>query len=162
VEVVCWSDLHTAGTKFRIHVLVSDDLDTTVAQGQVYPFADQRLVARIFRVDGHGGITEQCLRTGGGDGNKVITVFSFDTICQRVLEVPEETVVFFRQYFQIGNGGVQFGIPVHQAVATVNQTFVIQTDKNFLNGCRQPRVHCEALTGPVDGTTQTTDLLGNH
>jgi hypothetical protein len=68
---------------------------------------------------------------------------------QRVTEVPQEAVFFFRQHFQIRHGGVQFRVPVHQAVAAVDQALVIQLDEHALHGGGEAGVHGEALAAPV-------------
>ncbi len=54
---------------------------------------------------------------------------------------------------------MQFRIPVNQTIAAIDQTLVIEADKHFFHGRRQPFVHGEAFTCPVDGTTQAADLL---
>jgi len=51
--------------------------------------------------------------------------------------VPHEAVFFFLHYFQVGYGGVQFRVPVHQTFAAIDQTFVEQTHKCCGDGTRQ-------------------------
>ena len=53
------------------------------------------------------------------------------------------------------------GIPVHQALTSVDQAFLVQTDKDFGDGLGQAFVHGKALTGPIGGGTQAAQLLSD-
>ncbi len=68
-------------------------------------------------------------------------------------------VVIF--HFQIGDCGVQLGVPVNQALATVDQAILMQPHEGFLYGVRQARIHGEAFARPVHRGTQTADLTGD-
>ncbi len=64
-------------------------------------------------------------------------------------------------HFQIGNRSAQFRVPVYQALAAVNQVFLIQAYKDFFHRVRQAFVHGEAFTLPVHRVAETAHLTGN-
>ena len=86
------------------------------------------LVAWVFRMNHDGGIAEHGFRSCRGDGQRTTA------IGQRIANMPEETVLFFRQHFQVRYGGVEFRVPVNETLAAVNQTFVVETDKALCHG----------------------------
>jgi hypothetical protein len=68
VEVVGRGDLDDAGAELAVDVVVGDDRDVALAQGQAHRLADQVGVALVFRVHHHGHVAEHGLGAGGGDG----------------------------------------------------------------------------------------------
>ena len=67
IRIVRGSDLDSARTKFRIHVVISDDLQLKIIPEWVIKLvADQICVAFIFRVHGDSNVTQHGLYTGGG------------------------------------------------------------------------------------------------
>ena len=48
-------------------------------------------------------------------------------------------VLLLINHFEVGNGGVQFGIPVDQAFAAINQAVFMQTHEDFFHGIRISR-----------------------
>jgi hypothetical protein len=59
--------------------------------------------------------------------------------------VPELAALFAADDLEIGDRGVEHGIPVHEAFAAVDEAFVIQPHEHFENRARQPRVHRETV-----------------
>src|SRR5690606_241847 len=115
VEVVRRGDFHAAGTELRIDVAVGDDRDAAVTKRQLDFLADEVLVALVFRVDGYGGITEQGFRTRRRDDDVALAVPGGGTVAERVAEVPEAAVLFLGDNLEIGDRGVQLGVPVDEA-----------------------------------------------
>ena len=64
-------------------------------------------------------------------------------------------------HFQVRNSGAQFRVPVYQALATVNQVFFVQANKDFFHGIGKTFVHSETLALPVNGVAETAHLAGN-
>ncbi len=143
VEVVGGRDLDAAAAEVWIDVVVGDDRDHTACQRQGDLFADQVLVTLVVRVYGHRGVAEHGLRTGGGDDDVAAAVGEW------VFEVPHVAVFFLRDDLEVGDGGVQYGVPVDQALAAVDQAFFVQADEDFAHGVRQAFVHREAFFVPV-------------
>jgi hypothetical protein len=122
--------------------------------------ADEVLVAFVFGMHHHCHVAEHGLGAGGGDGE---TGQSAHTVWfgQRIADVPHETIFFFLHHFQIGYGGVQFRIPVHQTFAAIDQAFVEQAHECFGDSFRQFLVHRKALARPVRRGAEAAHLLGD-
>ena len=161
VEVVRRGDLHAASALFHIGVFVGDDGDATTDQRQLNELADQALVAFVFRVHRYTGVAEQGFRTGGTDHDVVFTGRGFHAIGQWVAQVPHLAFDFAVLHFQVGNRGVQFRVPVDQALATVDQLVVVQADEHFLYRTVETGIHGETFGWPVYGVAQTTHLAGD-
>ncbi len=112
-------------------------------------------IALVVGVHRHRAIAEHGLGPGGGD-HKVSVA-----IRDRVADVPQEAVFFLRDHFQIGDRGVQHGIPVDQAFAAVDQSFVVKTHEGLAHRPGQPLVHGEALAGPVHRGAHAAQLPGD-
>ncbi len=82
-------------------------------------------------------------------------------IAERILQVPELAVFFFRQYFEVGQRGVQYRVPVDQALAAIDQAFVVQRFEYFQYGGRAGVVHGEDFTRPVGRIAETAHLPGD-
>ncbi len=161
VEVVGRGDLHAAGAELRVAIVVRDDRDATAYQRQLNELADQRLVALIVRVHGNGRITEHGFRAGRRDDQIVQTFSGLCAIGQRVAQVPQMALLVMVFHFEVGDCGVQLGVPVYQPLATVDQAVFVQAHEGFLNGFGQAVVHREALAAPVDRRAQATDLAAD-
>ena len=143
IKIMRRGDFDTAGTKFRIHIIVGNNRNFPVSQGQFDGFTNHILIAFIIGVNGDCGIAQHGFRTGGGDYNISAAV------TERITHMPEVAVFFFGNNFQIGYCRMQNRIPVDQTFAAVNQAFFIQADKHFLYGLGQPFVHGKTFTFPV-------------
>ena len=161
VKVVRRGDLHAAGAFFHIGVFIANDRNAAVNQRQDHEFADKVFIARIFRVNGHAGIAQHGLRSGGGDDQIIFTVSGFRAVGQRIADMPHRAFRLAVFHFQIGDSGAQFRVPVDQALAAVDQIFFIQADKDFFDGVGQAFVHGKALALPVHGVAQAAHLAGN-
>ena len=161
VEVVGRGDLHAAGAELGIAVVVGDDRDAPAQQRQFDEAADQRLVALVFRVHGHGGVAEHGFRAGGGDDQVVLAFSGFLAIGQRVAQVPQVAFLVVVFHFEVGDGGVELGVPVDQALAAIDQAVLVQAYEGFFHGFGQAVVHGEALARPVHRAAQATNLPGD-
>ncbi len=133
VEIVRRGDLHAAGAFFHIGVLITHDRNATIYQRQDQLFADQIFIAWIFRIDGNAGIAQQGFRAGGSDNQIIFAVCRGRAIRQRIADMPHRAFAFAVFYFQIGDSGAQFRVPVYQAFATVDQVLFIKAHKNFFH-----------------------------
>jgi hypothetical protein len=73
------------------------------------------LVALVFRVHHHRDVAKHRLRTRRGDRQRSAAVG------KRIADVPHEAVLFLLHHFEVGNGGHQLRIPIHQPLAAVDQ-----------------------------------------
>ena len=67
VHVMCRSHLQTASTELDVHIAVFNHRDDTVHQRHNHLVTSQPLVLRVFRIDTHGCVTHDGLRTCGGN-----------------------------------------------------------------------------------------------
>ena len=125
VEVVRRRDLDATGSEFLVDVVIRDDRDGAAGQRQFQFETDQVRVTLVARIDRDRGIAQQCFRTRGGDHHVTFAVGA------RITDVPELSVFLFRHDFEVGQGGVQHGVPVDQAFAAVDQLVVVEVDKHF-------------------------------
>ena len=124
VRVMCRCDLNAACSEFFVNVLICDNRDLTVSQRQFQHLADQILVSLILRVYCYCGITEQCFRTCSCDLYES-SFFTYD----RVVDVPEKSVLVLMLNFCIRDGSLAYRTPVDDPGTFVNVTFLIQTDE---------------------------------
>ena len=152
VGVVGGGDLHDTGALGHIGVLIADDGDFLVQQGQHHMAAVQMGVAGILTVDGHGGIAQHGLGAGGGQLQHLAGLLD------RVQQMPEAAVLLLVLHLGIRDGGVAVGAPVDHAVAAVDQAFVVQAHEHFLDSLRAAFVHGKALALPVAAAAQLLQL----
>ncbi len=145
IEIVGRGDLHTAGAEGRIHVVVGNDGNVPVAQWQAHPLSDQVRKPGILRVHRNGRVAKHGLRARGRHRDMAAVV------TERIAEMPQMPLLLLSDHLEIGNRSVQGGVPVHQALSAVNQSFTVQADEHVLYRGRQPIVHGEALARPVQG-----------
>ncbi len=161
VEIVGRGDLHAAGAEFRVAVIIGDDWDAATDQRQFDVFADQGLVAFVVRVDRDCGVTQQGFRTCGGNHQVVLAFGSLGAVGQRIAQVPQVAFLVVVFHLEVGDCRVQLGVPVDQALATVDQAVFMQAHEGFLDRFGQAVVHGEALTAPVYRRAQATDLAAD-
>ena len=128
VEIMRGGDLHHASAELLVHIVVGDDGNFAIAQRQFYFLADKMFVTLVLRMHHYGHVAQHGFRAGGGDGEVA------RTIRERVMDVPHKAVFFFLHHFQVGHRGVQFWIPVHQALAAIDQALVVEAHKGFGDG----------------------------
>ena len=149
VKVVSRRDFEATGPELPVHIIIGNDRYLSSRQRQLNLFANQVAVPVIVRVNRDGGVTQH----GLGPGCRHHEVAASRS--QRVAQVPEMALLLFGNDLQVRNRGVQGGIPVHQALAAVDQPLVVQPNEDFLYRKGQAGVHGETLPGPVHGGSQT-------
>ena len=61
--------------------------------------------------------------------------------------------------FEIGNRGLEFRVPVDEALVLVDQPLVVELHENLHDGLRQALVHREAFAAPVAGRAEALQLI---
>ena len=102
-----------------------------------------RNAGAVAITDGNRAVAKHRLRTGCRDDE--ITV----AVGEGIPEVPQLPGLSFGDDFQVGYRRVQYGIPVNQSLAAVDEPLLVQANEDFLHCLAQARVHGEALAGPV-------------
>ena len=155
VGVMGGGDLHHAGAELHVHIGVGDDGDLLVQQGQQHLLAVQVLVALVVRMDGHGGIAQHGLGTGGGQNQELVGAHN------GVLQVPEAALLVLILHLGIGDAGLAVGAPVDDALAAVDQVLVVQILEDLQHSLAAALVHGETLAVPVAGAAQLFQLAHN-
>ncbi len=121
VEVVRRRDLDRAGAGRGIGIVVGDDRNAAVDQGQDRVLADEMLVALVVGMHGDAGIAQHGLRPRGGDDDELAR-----RALDRIFEMPEMPLGLDALHLEIGDRGMQFRIPVHQPLVAVDQSVLVQ------------------------------------
>ncbi|KFB72022.1 MAG: hypothetical protein AW09_002797 [Candidatus Accumulibacter phosphatis] len=155
VEIVCGSDLDATGTKCEVHVGIGDDRDGALAERQPDHFSDQVPVTFVVGMDHHRGVAEHGFRARRGNGQRAAA------IGQRITDVPEMAWFLFLHHLEVGDRGLQYRVPVDQALAAVDQALAVEADEGFGDRPRKAGVHREALAAPVRRGAEAAHLAGD-
>src|SRR5205085_11544154 len=63
---------------------------------------------------------------------------------------------------EVGDGGLEFRVPVHQALVAVEEPLAVELDEDLEDGSAEARVHGEALVGPVARRAEPAELAGDR
>ncbi len=152
VEIMSGGDLDDARTKLRIDIRIGDDGNLAIRQRQAHHRPHPVPIAIVIGVHGDRRIPEEGLRAGRGDHDVT------GSVRQRIPEVPQRSVFLLALHFEIGQRGEQHRVPIHQALAAVDQTLGVQAHENLGNRLRQPLIHREPIASPVDRVAQAAHL----
>ena len=136
VGVVGGGDLHHAGALLHVGVLVADDGDLLVEQGQDHMAAVEMSIPGVGPVDGHGGIAQHGLGAGGGQFQGLAGLL------HRVEQMPEMALLLLVFHLGVRDGGVAVGAPVHHPVAPIDEPLVVQVAQR---PSRPPRLHPSSM-----------------
>ena len=157
VKVVRGGDFHAAGAEVHFDVFISDDGDNALSQRHVHHFAEQVAVAFVIRMHGKRTVSKDGFRAGGGDVHILpVQPLSGD---EGVTHVVHEAAFFAVLDFKVGNGGFQHRVPVHQALAAIDEAVFVQADEEGAHRAREVVVHGEALARPVERGAEAAQLL---
>ena len=120
VRVVCRSDLYASSSEFLVNILVCNYWDLSVCERKLQHFAYDIFVTVIIRVYCNCSISKKCLRTGSCDLYE-FALFSNN----RIVDVPEESVLILMLNLCIGNGGLAYRTPVDNTGSLVDVSFFI-------------------------------------
>ncbi len=113
--------------KLGIYVLVGEDLYLPLDERHLDPATDEVLVPLVLRVDDERYVAEHRLRTRGEDLGVVFSVgtgaFAVDEGVADAVELALHVLVVD---FEVRDGRAVVRAPVGDAVAAVDQTFVVQ------------------------------------
>ena len=155
VEVMGRGDFHRPRPLLGIGVVVGDDGDQAADDGQPDLLAHQVGIALVLGVHRHGGVTQHGFGPGRGHDDLA------RAILQRVGEAPEMAIDLALLNLQVGDGGLEVGVPVHQPLVAIEQALLVEGDEDLADGGAEPLVQGEALAAPVAGGTQPAQLAGD-
>ena len=155
VHIVGRSYLQTTGTELYIYVIVLDNRNNTSYQRNNHLLTLQPGILGVIRIDAHGCISHDGFRAGGS--NHCIT--SFGVTFYHILQIVQLAVLFLVDNFLVTKCGQCLRVPVHHADTTINQTFVIQVNKNLEHAFTAFLIHSKSCTIPIARSTQLAELL---
>ena len=153
VEVVRGGDFDHAGAEFGVGQIVEDDGDLAIHQRKLDGLAVEVQVARIFGVDGDGGIAEHGFGARSGDG-EVAAGHPVDGVA----DMPEVSGDFDVGDLEIGERGMAMGAPVDHVLAAVDEALFVEADEDFADGAGEAGVEGEALAAPIAGGAEADHL----
>ena len=130
VEVMRRRDLDSARALFRIGVLIGNDGYAPADQRQDRGLADQMFEPLVLRMHRNSDVAEHRLRPRRGDDDE------FARVLDRIFDVPKLALALDLLHFEIGNRGLELGIPVDEPLVLVDQPFAVQRDKNLQHRAR--------------------------
>ena len=157
-KVVRRRDLQRARPLLAFYALVFDDRNLTFRQRHEAAFAAKRTIPLVFGMDGNGEVSEQRLRTHGGNCD-ACSFFHPPLLDQRVVDQTQLPAFFLLAHLQVGDRRLQLRIPIHKPFVAVDQALLVEFEKRSPHGARKPLVHRKARLFPVARRTQTTQLL---
>src|SRR5689334_18564877 len=95
VRVMRRRNLNGTGAKLAVNKLVGNNRDFTVCQWELNGFTNKVFVAIVFGVDGHSGITQHRLWTGGCNNNAPLPVDEW------IFEVPQMAILQLMHYLYV-------------------------------------------------------------
>ena len=152
VEVMRRRDLHGAGALFRIRIGVGNDRNTAADQRQDRGLADQVLQPLVVGMHRDRDVAQHGLGPRRRHDDEFVAAFD------RISDVPEAALGLDLHHLEIGNGGLEFRVPVDQPLVLVDQAVAVQRDEHFHDRARQAFVHGEALARPVAGRAEPLEL----
>ena len=150
--------------------------------GDFAELADDGGVAFVTGMHRNRAVAQHGFGPGGGDGDVVARLAQYDisilvffdigvggTPCERVFEVPHVARGFDVFDFEVGDGGLKVRVPVHQALAAVDEALVVHIDKDLDDGVVEIAIfadwrargtgHSEGVSGPIAGGAETFQLV---
>ena len=113
----------------------------------------RRLVALVGRMHAHGGVAEHRLGARRAEADERVR----KTI-HRIFKGPEAALGVVGIGFIVGHGGLQLGVPVHQAFAAENQAVLEEAKEGVPHGSAHIGVEREARAGPVAARAERLEL----
>jgi len=75
--------------------------------------------------------------------------------------MPQAADLFLGDDLEVGNGRMQYRIPVDQTLAAVDQIVLVQRNEDLSDRARQIGIQREPLTAPIHRRTHATQLAGD-
>ena len=160
VHIMRWRHLQRTGTELALHVLIEDHRDLATDQRHFNLHAFQVGITLILGMNCHCRITQDRLRTCGGDGHILLAVRVVGH--HPIADVVELGVHLLVDHFLVAHCGQRDGIPVHHAQATIDQSFLIQVDEHVDDRIAQVVLHGEPRAVPITAGTELLQLLEDH
>ena len=137
-------------------MLIGEDGDLAVDDGQHDGLAHELCLVGILRGDRDARVAEHGFGTRGGD---LDVGHAVNRLGERVAQVPEVTRLVVVLGLVVGNRGAAARTPVDDALAAVDQAVVVPVAEDLAHGLGVLGAHGEFLVVEVDGAAHALDLL---
>ena len=155
INIVSGSHLKATSTKLDIYIFIFNNRDATTNDGHNDVLAFEPFILGVIRIDTHGRIAHDGF--GASSCNYCITTFSITFYL--IAEVIKFRIFFLIHNFLVRECGLSSGVPVYHAHTTINQSLIVEVNKNLDNAFRALIVHGESGAIPVARRTYTAQLL---
>ena len=152
VGVVCRRDLDNAGAELAVDIGIGDHRDLAARERQLHARTNELGVAFVVGMHHQRDVAEHRLGPRGGHGQMA------GAADQWIADQPQRAVFLLRHHFEVGHCRLQHRIPVDQALAAIDQAFVVQPHEGFIDHRRQFVVHREVLVRPADAVAHAAHL----
>ena len=139
-------------------MFVGDDRHAAAGDRQHDMLADHAGIALVLGMHRHRHVGQHGFGARGRNLDIVAPVGQRDAVFKRIAEVPERTLHILRLDLEIGNRGLELGVPVYQPLVAVDQPVVIKVDKGLEHGIAEMLVHGELFAAPVHRAAEAAQL----
>ena len=152
VEIVGGRDLDATRAKGRVDIGIRNDRNFPTTERQRDALPDEMTKALILRMHCDRGVPQHRFRPRRRNREHAAAIGEW------VGNVPETAVLLGGEHLEVGQRGLQYRIPVDQALAAINQALFMQSHEGLVHRPRHPGIHREAVTAPVHGSTEAPHL----
>ena len=114
-------------------------------------------VAQVSGIHRNCSVSQHCLRTRRGHHNEIARATH-----HRVTNLVELPLCLLVNYLEVAHRRHTPRAPVHDVLAAIDQSFLIQPDERLAHSARHALVHREVLARPVHRRPEALHLLQNH
>ena len=155
VGIVRWRNLDRSRSEFGIDVIVGDNGNFTVRQGQRQHFAHKRSITLVRRVHGDRSVSQH--RFGTGRRNRDFFVRTLYGISK----IPKITFVLGIFHLDVGKSGLTLRTHVDNTTSTINKPLMIKIEKRRAYCLGAFFIHCKSKARPIAGATELFKLFDN-
>ena len=161
VHIVSRSHLQATRSELNIHIVILNHRNRAVHQRHHHLLAAQPSVLRIVRVDTHGSITHDGLRTSGSH-NSIITLLilvyhlTFSTcrshlltFSKTIFQIIQLRMLLLVNHLLVAERSLSLRVPVHHAHTAINQSLAVEVNKHLDDRLRALLVHRERSAVPI-------------
>ena len=172
VDIVGRCHLEAARTKLDIDVAVLDDGDRASHLRHDDVLALEPRVLGVVGVDTHGRVAHDGLGARGGHygvPSAVVAVHDVGLVLALharlvlgrhvVFQIVELAVLLLIDHLLVGEGRLGLRVPVDHAYAAIDESLLVEIDKDMDDALRPLLVHREGRAVPVAGGAETAQLL---
>ena len=145
VGVVARRHLERARAELHVDIGVGNHGDAPAEDGHNRGAPHQLRVARVVRVDGHGGVAQNCFGARRADLKELVAAAPL----KHVLEGVEAPLLLLVVDLEVTDGAHAAGTPVDQPLATVDQPLVVEANEGLEHRLAESGIKGEALAFPI-------------